>query len=114
MGLFSKIFGTDLAINKGLDFIGNAGDALVFTDEEKAKQKVELLKAYEPFKLIQRFIVMIFCVPYIGLHTIVIIGCIFGADWETISTMINEAFGYPVLAAVALYLGGGAIPYRQK
>ena len=114
MGLFSKIFGTDSAINKGLDLIANTGDALVFTDEEKAQQKVKLLKAYEPFKLIQRFIVMVFCLPYVGLHTVVIIGCIFGADWAMISTMINEAFGYPVLAAVALYLGGGAIPRRQK
>ncbi|MGF1806085.1 hypothetical protein L4C31_12630 [Aliivibrio sifiae] len=114
MGLFSKIFGTDSAIKAGLDLIVNTGDALVFTDEEKSEQKIKLLKAYEPFKLIQRFIVMVFCVPYIGLHTIVIIGCIFGADWGAISTMINDAFGYPVLAAVALYLGGGAIPKRKS
>ncbi|MBP3140836.1 hypothetical protein [Aliivibrio fischeri] len=114
MRLFSKIFGSDSAIKSGMDLIANTGDALVFTDEEKSKQKIELLKAYEPFKLIQRFIVMVFCLPYVGLHTAVIIGCIFGADWGAISTMINEAFGYPVLAAVALYLGGGAIPKRYR
>lgn len=50
---------------------------------------------------------MVFCVSYIGLHTIVIIDCVFGAEWGAISTMINDAFGYPELAAVALYLGGG-------
>ncbi len=114
MGLFSKIFGTDSAINKGMDMIANAGDAMVFTDEEKAQQKIALLKAYEPFKLIQRFIVMLFCVPYVSLHSVVIIGSFFGMDWSAISSMINEAFGYTVLAAVTLYLTGGVVAGKQK
>lgn len=113
MGIFSKIFGTDSAIQSGLDMIANAGDAIVFTDEEKAQQKVTLLKAYEPFKLIQRFIVMVFCVPYVSLHVVVIVGQLLGMNWGDISIMINDAFGYPVLAAVGLYLTGGVIPSRK-
>lgn len=114
MGLFSKIFGTDSAIKSGLDLIANTGDALVFTDEEKSKQKVELLKAYEPFKLIQRFLVMLFCVPYVAFYSVVIVGAFYGYHFEDVTSIINDAFQYPVLGAVGLYLTGGLIPAKFR
>lgn len=112
MGIFSKIFGTDSAINKGLDMVASAGDKAFFTSEEKSDYKLKLLKAYEPFKLLQRVLVTLFCVPYVVLHCVVIILAICGVDSvdaEAISTMINNAFGLPVSAAVALYLTGGVL-----
>ena len=39
MNVFSKIFGTDEAIKGGIDIIKNAGDALFYTEEEKAQDK---------------------------------------------------------------------------
>lgn len=39
MGILSKIFGTDEAIKGGIDIIKSAGDALWYTDEEKAQDK---------------------------------------------------------------------------
>lgn len=86
---------------------------MFFTDEEKAKHKIALLKAYEPFKLVQRYIVLSFTIPYVILHTTVVLGCMHGYDWKPIGEMINEAFGYPVLAAIGLYLTGGVIPKRK-
>lgn len=112
MGIFSKIFGTNNAINKGLDMVANAGDKAFFTNEEKSDYKLKLLKAYEPFKLLQRVLVTLFCIPYVTLHSIVIILAICGVtsiDAGAISTMINDAFGIPVSAAVALYLTGGVL-----
>ncbi len=82
---------------------------MFFTDEEKAKHKIALLKAYEPFKLVQRYIVLSFTIPYVLLHTIVVLGCMHGYEWTPIGEMINEAFGYPVLAAIGLYLTGGVV-----
>lgn len=114
MGLFSKIFGSDSAIKSGMDLIANTGDALVFTDEEKSKQKIELLKAYEPFKLIQRFLVLLFCVPYVLFYSIVIIGGFYGVDFKDMTPIINDAFQYPVLGAVGLYLTGGLIPSKFR
>lgn len=86
---------------------------MFFTDEEKAKHKIALLKAYEPFKLVQRYIVLLFTIPYVLLHTIVVVGCMHGYDWKPIGEMINEAFGYPVLAAIGLYLTGGVLPKKN-
>lgn len=114
MAIFSKIFGSNSVIQSGLDMIADTGDAIVFTTEEKAEQTIALLKAYEPFKLIQRFLVMLFCVPYVSLHTAVIIGRLFGMEWGDITVMINDAFRYPVLAVVGLYLTGGIIPSRKS
>ncbi len=37
MTLFGRIFGSQSSISKGLDALTNTGDAMFFTDEEKAK-----------------------------------------------------------------------------
>ena len=41
MGLLGKIFGTEAAIGKSIDLIASAGDALFYTDEEKANDKAK-------------------------------------------------------------------------
>ncbi|MGR5270000.1 hypothetical protein ACPV5R_19860 [Vibrio astriarenae] len=109
MNIFHRIFGSADMITT----LSNAGDAMFFTDEEKAKHKIALLKAYEPFKLVQRYIVLLFTIPYVSLHTIVVVGCLHGYDWEPIGEMINGAFGYPVLASIGLYLTGGIVPKKN-
>lgn len=115
MGVWSTIFGSGKVIEKGLDL----ADKAFFTDQEKSENFERLMKIYEPFKLIQRIMVITFCVPFAILHSIVIIGCMFGMDWLSISSIINDAFGYPVAAAVTLYLGGGVLEgginaYKKK
>ena len=109
MTLFGRIFGSQSSINKGLDVLTNTGDAMFFTDQEKAKHTLALLKAYAPFKLVQRYIVLLFSIPYVALHVTVILGCMHGYDWQPLGEMTNEAFGYPVLAAIGLYLTGGVV-----
>jgi hypothetical protein len=84
MTLFGRIFGSQSSINKGVDALTNTGDAMFFTDEEKAKHKL-------------------------ALHVMVILGCMHGYDWKPLGEMTNEAFGYPVLAAIGLYLTGGVV-----
>lgn len=67
MGFFSKLFSsTDVA----KDIVGatiSTGDKLFYTDEEKADMKMKmieffptLLQSYEPFKLAQRYLALIF------------------------------------------------------
>lgn len=111
--MWQRIFGSQELLKQSLTTLSQAGDAMFFTDEEKSKHTLALLKAYEPFKLVQRCIVLLFTVPYVSLQTMVILGCMHGLDWQPISEVINEAFGYPVLAAVGLYLTGGVLPKRK-
>ncbi|WP_136483233.1 hypothetical protein [Vibrio sp. H11] len=113
MSLWSRIFGSTSLVEKSLDAMTRTGDAMFFTNQEKAGYKLDLLKAFEPFKLVQRCIVLLFTVPYVLLHSLVIVGCMHGFEWQPIGEMINEAFGYPVLTAVGLYLTGGVWPKKS-
>ena len=60
MGILGKIFGAEEVIKSGLDLI----DDMHTSDEEeiaaKAKAKVDLLNAYAPFKLAQRYLAFMF------------------------------------------------------
>ncbi|MEL7290567.1 MAG: hypothetical protein AAGJ67_01465 [Pseudomonadota bacterium] len=109
MSLWSRIFGSHSFIDKSLGALSKTGDAMFFTDEEKAKHKLVQLKEFEPFKLVERYIVLLFATPYVLLHLIVVIGYMRGFKWQPISLMINEAFGYRVLTAIGLYLTGGVV-----
>ena len=60
MAFWSKLFGSDKIISAGINTI----DKIVYTDEEKADNKLSLLKLYEPFKLAQRLLAVIYSIPY--------------------------------------------------
>lgn len=130
MGILAKLFGTDEAIKKAGDAVINAGDALVFTKEEKAHHFLDLLKAYEPFKLAQRLLALTFSIPYVLIWLVSAILFLVGAlvppqhsvDPDVLSysdhlievskhlaAMNNETLGLPVALILGFYFGGGAI-----
>ena len=53
MSLFGRMFGSQNIMEKSLDTLTKTGDAMFFTDEEKSQYKINLLKAYESFKLVK-------------------------------------------------------------
>lgn len=113
MSWFS-IFGKGDVINKA----ANGIDKVIFTDEEKSDYMLKLLKAYEPFKLMQRYLAVMFGGAYLLVWLACAVMFIFGAvlgNGELIqgSDMLaqrnNEALGTPVSLIMSLYFGGGAI-----
>jgi hypothetical protein len=54
--MFGNLFGTKEVIDGGISLIDNA----FYTDQEKANMKIKLLKAYEPFKIAQRYLAFMF------------------------------------------------------
>ncbi len=126
MGIFARLFGADEVIKKGTDAVINAGDALVFTKEEKAHHFLDLLKAYEPFKLAQRLLALIFSIPYVVIWLIsavlFLIGALVPTDPDTmgyadhlidvskeLARMNNDTLGLPVALILGFYFGGGMI-----
>ena len=107
MGILSKIFGSEKIINgasKGLDKV-------FFTKEEKAELHIRLLKAYEPFKILQRYLALIVSVPFVITHLISIY-FVFIDDIEKalkIAEFNTNGLGYAFGAVITLYLGGGLI-----
>jgi hypothetical protein len=117
MGIFAKLFGSTQVIDAGI----KAGDAIFFTDQEKANWKIRLLKAYEPFKIAQRWLAIILSIPFVSLHTVSGVQ-ILAAGWmnsglgksaheAALSVMEwnNETLGIPVAIVLGFYFSGGAI-----
>lgn len=101
MSLWSRIFGSPFFIDKSLDGLGNTGGTMFFTNEEIAHINWRCLRPSN--RLSWCGVVLLFTTPYVLLHSIVVIGCMHGFDWQPNNVMVNEAFGSPVLAAIGLY-----------
>ena len=109
MGIFGNIFGAGDVIKEGFKLI----DSIHTSDEEEiqanAKAKTDLLTAYAPFKIAQRYLAFMFTGNFIvGFWTAVYL-------WATDKDMagfidIMEAFnlGWIMTAIVLFYFGGGA------
>ena len=104
-GWLGKIFGSSAAVSKGLDLIDEAWD----TDEEKAAAKIAMLKAYEPFKLAQRYIAFAFTFIFLTCFLLALAMNQFGfGDLSGLKEIMGEfKIGYIMLAIVSFYFGGG-------
>lgn len=114
LGVLSKIFGSGDVISKGIDLI----DSLVVTSEEeiaaKTKAKTDLLAAYAPFKIAQRYLAVMFTAVFLFIMVNGIVGALYG--WIDLSA-VEEAkkfandmwLGEIMLAIVGFYFSGGMI-----
>lgn len=129
MGFFARLFGSDNVINKAVDGIYNGVDSIVYTDQEKAENenkksslKVQLLNAYAPFKIAQRFIALIVGIPFVAIHLITFIAWIvsifflgsspgYNFTFEQLSLIgewNNKTLGEPFAYIIGFYFFGGA------
>ena len=110
MGILSKIFGSGEVIKQGLDLI----DSFHTSDEElieaNTRAKRELLTAYAPFKLAQRYLALMFSFTFLGSFLGVLIGSLMGyTDVDVIRQVISEFYiGEIMLSIILFYFGGGA------
>ena len=120
-GTIGKIFGADKVVSKGLELI----DDLYTSDEEEAeikkslveaktKAKTDLLTAYAPFKLAQRYIAFTFVLIFAFVMVNGILGSLYGwVDIEAVKQakdFANEMWlGEIMIAIVSFYFGGGFI-----
>jgi len=106
MSILGTIFGSSKSIEKSFELIDNA----FYTNEEKAKQKVEILKASEPFKLAQRYLALMFGFNFTIAFLIALIFSILGRDIGPIlKVVVAFNLGSIILAIVVFYFGGGTI-----
>lgn len=116
MAIWGKLFGSDKIIDAGI----KAGDAVFFTDEEKSEWRLRLLKAYEPFKIAQRWLALLTTTPFVLLHIlaalqVLITGWLPGplgkAVHESALNVMqynNDTLGVPVALILGFYFAGGA------
>lgn len=105
----AKILGSGDVIEKGLDLI----DDMHTSDEEaiqaKAQAKINLMTAYAPFKVAQRYVALMFTGVYLGSFLLVLVMNL--AEWGTTSgviELVNQFYvGEIMLTIIAFYFSGG-------
>ena len=110
MGILSKIFGSGEVIAKGLELIDSFHTSETEAIEAKTKAKTELLTAYAPFKLAQRYLALMFTFTFLASFLGVLTGSLMGyADVDIIRQVLSEFYiGEIMLSIVLFYFGGGA------
>jgi len=110
--------GNILGSSTVVDGIKSGIDKSILTDEERLDYQKELLKAYEPFKIIQRVLALIvtvlFSLVLITEVSLTIIGAMWIDSAELAVEMINKLdivgmLGYSFMAIMSLYFSGGVI-----
>lgn len=111
-GIIGKILGSDKIIKGGLKLID---DMHTSTEEEiqaKTKAKVDLLSAYAPFKVAQRWLALMFTSMFIFIMANGVLGALYGlvdmANVEKAKEFASDMWlGEIMLAIIGFYFGGG-------
>lgn len=118
--LLKRIFGDESIIKQAADGIYNGVDKSFYTDEEKAGGFLDLLRAYEPFKLAQRLLMLVIIIPYslvclAGAGMLVTSGFVDPALGKQVEEsarvmleLMNDQLGDLALMVAVFYFGGGA------
>jgi hypothetical protein len=114
LGILGKILGSDTVISKGLDLIDSMHTS---TEEEiaaKTKAKTDLLGAYAPFKLAQRYLALMFTAVFVFIMINGVLGSLYGVvpleNVEEAKRFANEMWlGEIMLTIVGFYFGGGVV-----
>lgn len=109
--VIGKMLGSGDVISKGMDLIDSMHTS---TEEEvaaKAKAKVDLLQAYAPFKLAQRYLALMFGFTFLSSYVLVLGMTISGQGDPDAVTKVMEQFSinYAMLIILGFYFGGGAV-----
>lgn len=111
MGILAKIFGSGEVIKSGIDLI----DSLHTSKEEeivaKNQAKINLLEAYAPFKIAQRYLAVMFTVTFLTCFVLVLVMTLLGkGDIPAVKQVLGDFYiGEIMLTIVFFYFGGGAV-----
>jgi len=119
--ILSTILGTGDVVSKGMKLIDDmhysdaeeAADRLKMV-EAKTKAKTELMSAYAPFKLAQRYIALSFTFVFIFILMNGVLGALYGwvpmENVDKARTFADDMWlGQIMLTIIAWYFGGGVL-----
>ena len=109
MGIISNILGSGDVISKGLELIDSMHTSKTEEIEAKTKAKTDLLTAYSPFKIAQRYLALIFGFTFVSSYIMVLALFFLGRDIAEVQEIINAfKIDWIMLTIVGFYFGGGA------
>ena len=111
MGILSAIFGTGKVIEKGLGLIDSFHTSDTEMIEAKTKAKVDLMKAYAPFKIAQRYLALLFSVTFISSFILALYMTMTNdiENIDAVKDVLDEFYiGEIMMTIIFFYFGGGA------
>jgi len=116
LGVLGKILGSDSVIKQGIKLID---DMHTSTEEEiaaKSKARIDLMNAYAPFKLAQRYLALMFGFTFLASYIIVLTMTIIGTGDPDAVTKVMEQFSinYAMMIILGFYFGAGALESFQN
>jgi archaellum biogenesis protein FlaJ (TadC family) len=109
MGILSTIFGGGDVISKGMDLIDDFHTSDTEMIEAKTNAKTQLLQAYAPFKIAQRYLALMFSATFL-LSFILVLGMTLAGkgDIDAVKSVLSEFYiGEIMLTIIVFYFGGG-------
>lgn len=123
-GAIAKILGSGNIVEKGMDLVDSMHTSTQEEIEAKTKAKTDLLSAYAPFKIAQRYLALMFGFTFIGSFLLVLVMTLANIlGWATIAqedigilkqVMSEFKIGWIMLTIVGFYFGGGAFEGFQE
>jgi len=109
MGILSTIFGGGDIIKAGFALIDDMHTSDAEVIEAKTKAKVDLMTAYAPFKIAQRYLAVMFAITFISSFLLVLGLTLAGiGDIDAVKKVLSEFYiGEIMFTIVAFYFGGG-------
>lgn len=110
LGVLGTILGNGNVIEKGMELIDDAFESDEEKRESRTKAKIDLMKAYAPFKVAQRWIAIMFTVNFIGSFWFAVGLWAFGSAGDLDAFLkIMGVFNISwIMGAIVLfYFGGG-------
>ena len=111
LAVLGKILGSDSVISQGIKLI----DDMHTSDEEaiaaRSKARIDLMTAYAPFKIAQRFLALMFGTTFLGSYVLVLGMTITGRGDPDAVTKVMDQFtiNYAMLIILGFYFGGGVV-----
>ena len=116
LAALGKILGSGDVISQGMKLI----DDMHTSDEEaiaaKSKAKIDLMSAYAPFKIAQRYLALMFGATFLGSYMLVLGMTITGRGDPDAVTKVMDQFtiNYAMLIILGFYFGGGVVESIQQ
>jgi hypothetical protein len=109
IGVLAKILGTPDVIKSGLDLIDDLHTSETEEIEAKTKAKIDLMGAYAPFKIAQRYLALMFTFTFLACFVLVLSMTLAGkTDTDSIRAVISEFYiGEIMFTIVGFYFSGG-------
>jgi hypothetical protein len=112
--LFGRLFGNKNVVDSVIGGI----DKSVFTREEKADYLLKFLSAYEPYKLAQRILAIMFSSVFLMAFIVAFIVFSYGSivgnmeivkSGKDILGVLSDVLGLPISLILGFYFAGGTI-----